>query len=129
MLAVVRNLTVVNFAVVVGIIAYALARSISLQQITLLVLTAMLWPCRSLPATFTLAAALGARTLAVKGVLLTRLSALHEAATIDVLCADKTGTLTLNEMSVREFVRSSLVTTRPTFSTLRRWQVPPMARI
>ena len=43
---------------------------------------------------------LGARTLALKGVLLTRLSALHEAATIDVLCADKTGTLTLNEMAV-----------------------------
>jgi H+-transporting ATPase len=53
-----------------------------------------------LAATFTLAAALGARTLAQKGVLLTRLSALHEAATIDVLCCDKTGTLTLNELSV-----------------------------
>ncbi len=101
-LAVVRNLTVVNFAVVVGIIAYAVARDISLQQITLLVLTAMLSAVPvALPATFTLAAALGARTLAARGVLLTRLSALHEAATIDVLCSDKTGTLTLNEMSVR----------------------------
>jgi H+-transporting ATPase len=101
-LAVVRNLTVVNFAVVVGIIAYAVARDVSLQQITLLVLTAMLSAVPvALPATFTLAAALGARTLAAKGVLLTRLSALHEAATIDVLCSDKTGTLTLNEMSVR----------------------------
>ena len=101
-LAVVRNLTVVNFAVVVGIVAYAIAREISLQQITLLVLTAMLSAVPvAMPATFTLAAALGARTLAAKGVLLTRLSALHEAATIDVLCSDKTGTLTLNEMSVR----------------------------
>ncbi|HEX8827301.1 MAG TPA: HAD-IC family P-type ATPase, partial [Xanthobacteraceae bacterium] len=45
-------------------------------------------------------AALGARTLAMKGVLLTRLSALHEAATIDVLCSDKTGTLTLNQLAV-----------------------------
>ena len=69
----------------------------------MLVLTAMLSAVPvALPATFTLAAALGARTLAAKGVLLTRLSALHEAATIDVLCSDKTGTLTLNEMSVRE---------------------------
>jgi H+-transporting ATPase len=33
-------------------------------------------------------------------VLLTRLSALHEAAMIDVLCADKTGTLTANELIV-----------------------------
>jgi len=100
-LAVVGNLTAINFVIVVGIVAYALAIGVSLQQITLLVLTAMLSAVPvALPATFTLAAALGARTLAMRGVLLTRLSALHEAATIDVLCSDKTGTLTLNELTV-----------------------------
>ena len=100
-LAVVRNLTAVNFAIVIGIVAYALAHHISLQEITLLVLTAMLSAVPvALPATFTLAAVLGARTLAMKGVLLTRLSTLHEAATIDVLCSDKTGTLTMNELAV-----------------------------
>ena len=77
-LAVVRNLTVINFVIVVGIVAYALSISVSLQQITLLVLTAMLSAVPvALAATFTLAAALGARTLAQKGVLLTRLSAIH----------------------------------------------------
>jgi H+-transporting ATPase len=100
-LAVVRNLTVINFIIAIGIVAYALSISVSVQQITLLVLTALLSAVPvALPATFTLAAALGARTLALKGVLLTSLSALHEAATIDVLCADKTGTLTLNELEV-----------------------------
>ena len=100
-LAVVGNLTVINFIIVAGIVAYALFISISAQQILLLVLTALLSAVPvALPATFTLAAALGARTLAMKGVLLTRLSALHEAATIDVLCSDKTGTLTLNELTV-----------------------------
>jgi H+-transporting ATPase len=54
----------------------------------------------ALPATFTLAAALGARALAKLGVLPTRLSAVDEAASIDVLCADKTGTLTQNELTV-----------------------------
>jgi H+-transporting ATPase len=98
---VVRNLTAINFAIVVGIVAYALAHRIGLEQITLLVLTAMLSAVPvALSATFTLAAALGARALAQNGVLLTRLSALHEAATIDVLCCDKTGTLTKNELSV-----------------------------
>ena len=106
-LAVVRNLTVINFVIAVGIVAYALSIRISVEQITLLVLTALLSAVPvALPATFTLAAALGARTLAMKGVLLTRLSALHEAATIDVLCSDKTGTLTLNELTVAE-VRSA----------------------
>jgi len=100
-LAVVRNLTVLNFAIVVGIVAYALSIEVSVREIAMLVLTAMLSAVPvALAATFTLAAALGARTLASKGVLLTRLSALHEAAIIDVLCCDKTGTLTMNELSV-----------------------------
>jgi H+-transporting ATPase len=106
-LGVVRNLTAVNFVIAIGIVAYALVINISVQQIALLVLTALLSAVPvALPATFTLAAALGARTLAMKGVLLTRLSALHEAATIDVLCADKTGTLTLNELAVGAVVPS-----------------------
>ena len=54
----------------------------------------------ALPATFTLALALGARALAKRGVLPTRLSAVDEAATMDVLCADKTGMLTRNALTV-----------------------------
>jgi H+-transporting ATPase len=54
----------------------------------------------ALPATFTLAAALGTRDLAKLGVLPTRLSAVDEAASIDVLCVDKTGTLTRNQLKV-----------------------------
>ncbi len=100
-IAVVRNLTVLNFCIVIGIVTYAWLIHVSLHEIALLVLTAMLSAVPvALAATFTLAAALGARTLAMRGVLLTRLSALHEAATIDVLCCDKTGTLTLNELAI-----------------------------
>ena len=58
----------------------------------------------ALPATFTLSAAFGAQTLARHGVLLTRLSAAHEAAAMDVLCADKTGTLTRNALEVVDVV-------------------------
>jgi len=100
-LGVVRNLTIVNFAIIVGIVAYAHVIAMGTGGIISLVLTALLSAVPvALPATFTLAATLGAKTLALKGVLLTRLSALHEAAMIDVLCADKTGTLTENELAV-----------------------------
>jgi H+-transporting ATPase len=100
-LGVVRNLIIVNFAIIVGIVAYAHAIAMAAGQIIPLVLTALLSAVPvALPATFTLAATLGAKTLALQGVLLTRLSALHEAAMIDVLCADKTGTLTENELTV-----------------------------
>jgi len=100
-LGVVRNLTIVNFAIVVGMVAYAHAIEMSTTRIIPLILTALLSAVPvALPATFTLAATLGAKALALKGVLLTRLSALHDAAMIDVLCADKTGTLTANDLAV-----------------------------
>ena len=100
-LSLVRNLSIINAVLVVGLVAYADAIGMRTAQIISLVLTALLSAVPvALPATFTLGAALGARTIALKGVLLTRLSALHEAAMIDVLCVDKTGTLTENELAV-----------------------------
>ena len=54
----------------------------------------------ALPATFTLATSLGALELARAGVLVTRLSAIEEAAAMDLLCCDKTGTITENRLSV-----------------------------
>ena len=100
-LGVVRNLTIINFAIVVAMVGYAHAHAMATDQIIALVLTALLAAVPvALPATFTLAATLGAKTLALRGVLLTRLNALHEAAMIDVLCADKTGTLTENALAV-----------------------------
>lgn len=54
----------------------------------------------ALPATFTLATALGSTELARNGVLVTRLTAIEEAAGMDVLCTDKTGTITENRLAV-----------------------------
>jgi len=48
--------------------------------------------------------ALGSLELTKKGVLVTRLSASEDAATMDVLCVDKTGTLTMNRLSVTEVI-------------------------
>jgi H+-transporting ATPase len=107
-LAVVRNLAVMNGAVVVLLVAYAHAIALPFARVIPLVLTAVLASIPvALPATFTLAAALGAQALARRGVLLTRLSAIHEAAVMDVLCSDKTGTLTRNEMAVTAVQPSS----------------------
>ena len=102
---VVRNLAVFNGVVIVGLLAYALVLRLSTAEIIALILTAVLASIPvALPATFTLAAAIGARSLAAAGVLPTRLSAVDEAASMDVLCADKTGTLTLNELKVTRCV-------------------------
>ena len=100
-LRVVRNLAVFNGILIILLVTYALAHAMPASEIIPLVLTAVLASIPvALPATFTLASALGARALARQGVLPTRLSAVDEAASIDVLCADKTGTLTRNQLSV-----------------------------
>jgi len=100
-LSVVRNLAIVNGFIIAMLVGYAYTLKMPGDEIIPLVLTGILASIPvALPATFTLAAALGAKALARLDVLPTRLSAVDEAATIDVLCADKTGTLTQNELTV-----------------------------
>lgn len=100
-LQIVRNLAYFNAGVILLMGIYAYLHSMSWSEIVPLLLTSVLAAIPvALPATFTLAAALGARSLAKLGVLPTRLSAVDEAATINVLCCDKTGTLTANQLSV-----------------------------
>jgi H+-transporting ATPase len=100
-LKIVRNLAIFNGAVILAMGVYAYFHALPWSEIVPLLLTSVLAAIPvALPATFTLAAAIGARSLAKVGVLPTRLSAVDEAASIDVLCSDKTGTLTRNELSV-----------------------------
>ena len=100
-LRIVRNLAIFNGGVIVLMGIYAYAHSMPWSEIIPLLLASVLASIPvALPATFTLASALGARALAKQGVLPTRLSAVDEAASIDVLCSDKTGTLTRNQLSV-----------------------------
>jgi len=100
-LRVVRNLAAVNGVIILLLVCYAWFIKMPGAEIIPLVLTAVLASIPvALPATFTLASALGARDLAKVNVLPTRLSAVDEAATMSALCADKTGTLTENELSV-----------------------------
>jgi len=46
--------------------------------------------------------AVGSRRLAQKKVIVSRLSAIEELAGMTILCSDKTGTLTLNQLQLRE---------------------------
>jgi len=56
----------------------------------------------ALPTMFTISMALGSLEMIKKGVLITRLSAIEDAATMNIVCADKTGTMTMNKLSVEE---------------------------
>lgn len=46
--------------------------------------------------------AVGARTLAKSKAIVSRLTAIETLAEVNILCSDKTGTLTLNKLTVHE---------------------------
>lgn len=58
----------------------------------------------ALPAVLTIVQAVGALDLSRKGVLVTRLDSIEDAASIDVFCFDKTGTITQNKLSVADSI-------------------------
>jgi H+-transporting ATPase len=104
-LRVVLYLAGINGALTSLLIAYAWYIQLPFAEIIPLALIAILASVPvALPATFTLATAIGAQALGKHGVLPTRLSAVDEAASMNVLCVDKTGTLTSSELAVAAVV-------------------------
>jgi H+-transporting ATPase len=98
-----KYLLVLDIALLAIMVASAIVQDKSLSStapFTLMLLVAAV-PV-ALPTMFTMSAALGARGLATQGVLATRLSAVEDAAVMDVLCLDKTGTLTENHLAVEQ---------------------------
>jgi H+-transporting ATPase len=100
-LSIVKYLIAVDGALAAAVFAGALAFHMALADVVPFVLMLLVASVPvALPATFTLAGALGALELSSRGVLVTRLAAIEEAAAMQVLCSDKTGTLTQNSLSL-----------------------------
>jgi len=104
-LGIVKYLLVLDVLLVVGVVVYSLLRGIPLLDtvsFSLMLLVSSV-PV-ALPAVFTLASAVGAQELVSRGVLVTRLSAIEEAAAMTVLFSDKTGTITENRLKLVDIV-------------------------
>jgi H+-transporting ATPase len=94
-------LIILAVALVAVIITAALFRGdpiVSTLQFAL-VLTVAAIPV-AMPTVLSVTMAVGARLLAKKEAIVTRLAAIEELAGVDVLCADKTGTLTQNKLTL-----------------------------
>ncbi|MGH9680873.1 MAG: HAD-IC family P-type ATPase, partial [Candidatus Acidiferrales bacterium] len=101
--AIVKYLVILDAALVAALLAYAGFAHLNWSEVlpfALILLVASV-PV-ALPATFTVATALGALDMSHHAVLVTRLSAIEEAAAMDVLCTDKTGTITQNRLGVAQ---------------------------
>ncbi len=97
----VRNLAITGGSMsAIVVIAYGLTREDWLQGILAGVALAMALLPEEFPVVLTIFLALGAWRISRKHVLTRRMPAIETLGSATVLCVDKTGTLTLNQMSV-----------------------------
>ncbi len=96
-----RYLILLALALVAIIVAVSIFRQESLLSTLqfVLILTIAAIPV-AMPTVLSVTMAVGARLLAKKGAIVSRLVAIEELAGVDVLCSDKTGTLTKNELTL-----------------------------
>jgi H+-transporting ATPase len=104
-------LSVVRYMMILGIIALIIVASYAavigtgiLTILTFAVIFLMGAVPVALPAVLTIVQSVGASELARRGILVTRLDSIEDAASIDILCLDKTGTITQNKLSVGEII-------------------------
>jgi H+-transporting ATPase len=93
-------LALVMVAVIIGFAIYRGEAILTTLQFAL-VLTVAAIPV-AMPTVLSVTMAVGARKLAKKQAIVSKLVAIEELAGVDVLCADKTGTLTQNKLTLGE---------------------------
>jgi len=99
----VRDLTLVGgFLCVIVIIAYGLTRGHWLEGMLSGISLAMALAPEEFPVVLTIFLALGAWRISRKNVLTRRVPAIEMLGAATVLCTDKTGTLTMNRMSIKK---------------------------
>lgn len=100
-LRMVRVFIIIDVALAIAGTIYLAAGGASVEDIASFAVVLLLASVPvALPAAFALAGALGARHLAGRGILTARLASVADAAEMDVLCVDKTGTITGNQLAV-----------------------------
>ena len=119
MMAIVRYMMYLGIAALLSILASGVIMKSEEDVFTILTLAVIFLMGAvpvALPAVLTIVQSVGAIELSKKGALVTRLDSIEDAASIDVVCFDKTGTITQNVLSVADsipfsgFTREDVVT-------------------
>ncbi len=101
----VQWLFIIVSVLILAVIVVSQSRGLPLVDILPLMLVLLMSAVPvALPVMFTVSMAIGSAELAKRGVLITRLSASEDAAIMDILCVDKTGTITMNQLAISSVI-------------------------
>ena len=98
-----RWLVVAALLLFVAVVALGLWRELPLAEVLMVAISQMVSMVpEGLPVAMTIALAVGMQRMAARGAIIRRLSAVETLGSTTVICTDKTGTLTRNEMTVSQ---------------------------
>jgi Ca2+-transporting ATPase len=103
-----RSLFRAAIGIFVLVTGFGMLRGIPFADIFLIALSEMVSMVpEGLPIAWTVALAVGSQRISRRGAIIRKLSAVETLGSVDVICTDKTGTLTRNEMTVTRLVLPS----------------------